>query len=347
MASRVTIAGREYTRGFGFCGRITLFGKPMVLAVEVHEAQRRFAGRAELPEPVSIGNVLTLKRKGDPEKGPVLTVSSYVDNEHPDHLFVSADLALLDVFRAECYAKVNDRGLVFSLDLAAGTAGTGAWAAQHLDILVSREQLAFGAGFSCDFGLKNVTLGGFNLLDLLWVPEITLPDFSFHAAFNLSGGVSPPKFHLDATVSFTFLGLALGENVTIDLDLKDAPATLSAIGTTLLEKIQNDLAGLLASALDTAAELANWVKANLEVLGGNAIGQLTRILREAFGLARRSRSPSCHWPASPATRWAAPWPTCTTGRTRCSPPPSRRSTSSPRTSAISSVPATSPWSCST
>jgi hypothetical protein len=284
LVDEVTIDRQKYTKGFGFRGKITLFGRPVVLAVEVNEAQHRFAGQAELPEPVSIGTVLTMRRHGEPDKGPVLRLSSHVDNQHPEHLLVSAEVTLLDVARVDCYARATAAGLVYSFDLKAGTSGAGAWVNQRVDVLISREQLTFAVGFASDFGFKNVALGGFTLFGLLWVPEITLPSFTVKAVLNLNGSVTPARFHLDAAVDFTYLGSALSERITIDLDLAAAPATLGAVGSALLEKIRTRLAGMLASALDTAGELVAWVAANLSVLGAGAIGSLTRILRDVFGL---------------------------------------------------------------
>jgi hypothetical protein len=299
LADRVEIGGKRYTKGFGFRGDITLFGKPVLLYAEVHQQERRFAGRAELPEEVEIGNVLALRRPSgattlpsatatataqglEPGKGPVLAVSSYIDAEHPEYLYVAAEVALFDLITLDLYGRANDDGLTFSFDLRAGTSGTAAWAQQHVDVLVSRERAHVRAGLSCGYGLKDVTLGGFDLFGIVTVPSVTLPDFRLAAALTVDAGLDPAVFALTAALGFTFMGLTVTADARLELDLALVAKELDALGGALLDWVEQHLEDLLAAILDTAEQFASWVEDNLEALGEVA-EEVARVLKEVYG----------------------------------------------------------------
>ena len=297
LVDRVQIAGKTYTKGFGFRGSVTLFGKPVVLYVEVEEAQKKFAGSAEFPESIVLGKVLTLSRPTGPKfaaanvlagtgvaagKGPVLAVSSYIDEQHPNYLLVAAHVELFDIIKADIYGKATNDGMQFSYDLAAGTAGQGAWAAQHIDILVSREKLAFGANVSYQVGLKNVSLGGFEIFPGLSVPRISLPDFHIKLAASVGATASPPKFHLGGSLDFEFMGLSLSPSFTLDLDLANAPSELAKIGPLLLAWIEDHLKELLKSLLNVFAKFEEWVKKNFEAFK-DAAKAVAKVLSDVFG----------------------------------------------------------------
>ena len=137
LADQVQIGDTIYRKGFGFRGDIALFGKPVRLYVDVQQAAGRFAGSAEFPESIVLGNVLTLSRpatiaidsKADTavgpdatssHQGPALQVSSFLDAQHKYYLFVAAHVEFLDIIKLDIFGEANNDGIRFSYDLEAG-----------------------------------------------------------------------------------------------------------------------------------------------------------------------------------------------------------------------------------
>lgn len=262
LVDQVTIDTTVYKKGFGFVGDIALFGKPIRLYVEVQQANQRFAGSVEFPDSIELGNVLTLSRPtaiaidskqdlavspGTPSshQGPALQVSSFLDSQHKYYLFVAAHVVLLDVIKIDILGEANNDGIKFSYDVAAGTSGSGAWAQQKIDVLVSREKLAFSAGLAYDFGLKNVTLGGFDLFGVLPIPSISLPNFEIGISGTICAGLLPPKFSLGGSLEFSFMGLDLDEGFSIDVDLTQAPSKIAGFRRAAAAMDQGSSAGPL------------------------------------------------------------------------------------------------------
>jgi hypothetical protein len=298
LVDQVTIDTTVYKKGFGFVGDIALFGKPIRLYVEVQQANQRFAGSAEFPDSIELGNVLTLSRPtaiaidskqdlavspGTPSshQGPALQVSSFLDSQHKYYLFVAAHVVLLDVIKIDILGEANNDGIKFSYDVAAGTSGSGAWAQQKIDVLVSREKLAFSAGLAYDFGLKNVTLGGFDLFGVLPIPSISLPNFEIGISGTICAGLLPPKFSLGGSLEFSFMGLDLDEGFSIDVDLTQAPSKIADFGALLLQWIKDHLQDLLKKVLNLASAFADWVKKNFEAFK-DAVEHVAQVFANVF-----------------------------------------------------------------
>lgn len=294
----VEIGGITYKKGFGLRGSIAVFNIRVSLYLEVREAEKMFAGSAEFPDEVRLGSVLLLSRPSTIDfdskrdlatsgplsltpKGPVLAVSSVIDATHKYYLYMAAHLELFDLIRADILGQATNDGVAFVLDLQAGTSGQGAWAAQRTTLLISREQLAFSASLAYDFGLRGVTLGGFDLFGTLPVPAIRLPDFRFAVGGNVSAGLLPPRFGLGGTVAFEFMGLNLSGSFNISLELANAPQKLGDFGALLLAWIRENLANLMKSVLDIAQRFADWVKENFEQFRQFA-EQVAQVLKETF-----------------------------------------------------------------
>jgi hypothetical protein len=300
LADQVTIGTTVYKKGFGFTGDIALFGKPIRLYVEVQEATQRFAGSAEFPEAIELGHVLTLSRPttiaidskqdlaigpGAPvsDQGPALQVSSYLDATHKYYLFVAAHVEFLDIIKLDILGQANNDGIKFSFNLAAGASGSGAWAQQNIDVLVSREKLAFSAALAYDFGLKNVTLGGFDLFGVLPIPAVSLPNFEIGVAGSIGAGLSPPKFSLGGSLVFSFMSVNFNEGFSVDVDLAQAPAKIADFGALLLQWIKDHLEDLLKKVLDLANAFADWVKKNFDAFK-NAAEQVAQVLKDTFAV---------------------------------------------------------------
>jgi hypothetical protein len=301
VVDEVEIGGVTYKKGFGIRGLIALFGVKVSLYLEVRQAEKMFAGSAEFPDEVRLGEVLLLSRPSTIDfdskrdlaqsaplaltpKGPVLAVSSQIDTTHKYYLYVAAHLQFFDIFRADILGQATDDGVAYVLDLQAGTSGQGAWAAQRTTLLVSREQLAFSASLAYDFGLNNVTLGGFDLFGTLPIPAVRLPDFRFAVNGNIGAGLLPPKFGIGGGVKFQFMGLDLDESFQINLELTNAPKSLGDFGAILLAWIKENLENMLKSVLDVAQKFADWVKENFEKFK-NFANQVAQVLKDVFNEA--------------------------------------------------------------
>ncbi|MBP2320348.1 hypothetical protein JOF56_000733 [Kibdelosporangium banguiense] len=210
-------------------------------------------------------------------------MSSHIENEHKDYLYASAAISLLDIAHADVHCKANDDGLTLLTNLKAGQSGEGAWTDQHLEIFASREKSLFRLAFSCDFGMRNVTLGGFTLFDQVTVPCIDIPDFAVKADLKIEVDASAGTFHLGGTLRFTFMQESLDTGFSINVRLLDAPGKLAGIGTLLLDWISGNLASVLAGALNTAAKFAEWVRVNVVPYALSAFG-IALVLGGPFGL---------------------------------------------------------------
>ena len=136
-----------------------------------------------------------------PRRVAALQVSSFLDAQHKYYLFVAAHVEFLDIIKLDIFGEANNDGIRFSYDLEAGRSGSGAWASQKINVMVSREKLACSAGLAYDFGLKDVKLGGFKLFDTLEVPEISLPNFEIGFTGTIGAGLMPPQFTLGGWLS--------------------------------------------------------------------------------------------------------------------------------------------------
>jgi hypothetical protein len=298
VVDQVQIGGVTYKKGFGLLGDISLFGIEVKLYLEVRQEEKMFAGSAEFPDEVRLGSILLLSRptsiqidsKRDlatastptaPPKGPVMEVSSVIDATHKYYLSVAAHVELFDIIKADLLAQCTNDGIVFLFDLTAGTSGQGAWAAQKITVLVSREQLAFSAGLAYDFGLKNVTLGGFDLFGEIPIPKISLPDFRFAISGTIAAGLLPPRFQIGGSLIFEFMGLSLNPSFNIDLNLKDAPQKIGDFGAIVLSWIEENLANLLKAFFDVVKKFANWVKENFDRFKDYA-EQVAQVLKDQF-----------------------------------------------------------------
>jgi len=298
IVDQVEINRVTYKKGFGLRGAIALFGIKVLLYVEVRAAEKMFAGSAEFPDEVRLGNFLVLSRPstialdskrdlataGQLEltpKGPVLELSSVIDATHKNYLYVAAHLQLFDIFRADILGQATDSGIAYLLDIQAGTSGQGAWAAQKTTLLVSREQLAFGASLNYEFGLKDVTLGGFKLFDVLQVPEVRLPDFLFKVGGKISGGLVPPRFALGGELKFQFMELNFDKSFDIQIDLSSAPQKLADFGAFVLAWIKANLSKLVEEMLNVVQKFADWVKQNFERFKQFAT-EVAQVLKDVF-----------------------------------------------------------------
>jgi len=298
VVDQVEVVGVTYKKGFGFRGQISLFGVKVDLYVEMRVAEKMFAGSVEFPDEIRLGSVLLLSRpatvqidsmsslavSGKPAttpKGPAMAVSSVIDSTHKNYLYVAAHVELFDIVTMDVLGEATNDGIAFLFDLSAGTSGEGAWASQRVTLLVSREQLAFSAGLAYDFGLKNVTLGGFDLFGSLKIPEIRLPDFRIGVSGRISASLLPPKFGIGGSLTFEFMGLSLHPSFDIQLDLSNAPQKLGDFGALLLAWIKQNLQDLLKEVLNLVDKFVNWVKENFEIFK-NFASEVAQILKDQF-----------------------------------------------------------------
>ena len=296
-ADEVTIDKVNYRKGFGFRGDLTIFDKSVVAYLDVREAEKQFAGGAELPEEVVIGDVVKLQRPKMPEmtpnlqlasvsgvekgKGPIMAVASEITTEHPHYIFVAAHVEFFDIIKVDLYGEATDDGIKYVYELSGGTAGSAAWISQTVTIMVSRAQLYASAGLAYKVGMKDVTLGGFNLFGILPVPEVHVPDFEIGVAASVGTGLNPPQFHLGGSLTFHALGHDLNPSFNLDLKLDDAPQKLAKTGELAYAWIKQELEGLIEAAFDHVDDFVKWVKHNWEWFKQEAAA-VAKVLREIF-----------------------------------------------------------------
>ncbi|WP_417722549.1 hypothetical protein [Salipiger sp.] len=294
---QITIGDTVHTEGFGFVGDIEIFGRHVTASLDVNEADRSFFGGAEIPEEIVVGKVIRLQRPGTPEmtpdlqlspaagvvrgKGPIMAVASEISTEHPHYLYVAAHVEFFDIIKVDLYGEATDDGIRYLYHLAAGRAGSGTWASQTVTLMVDRTRLACSAGLSYDLGMKDVTLGGFHLFKVLYVPEVHLPDFRIGVAASIGAGLDPPQFHLGGALTFHALGHDLNPDFSIDLTLDAAPEKLAETGKLALAWIKQELEGLVESAFDHADDFVKWLKLHWDWFKDQAAA-VARVLRDVF-----------------------------------------------------------------
>jgi hypothetical protein len=300
LLDQVEMAGITYKKGFGFRGDISLFGRSVKLYVEVQEAQQMFAGSAELPEALELGSVLVLSRPpslpidsqsglaiapGDPPspQGPILSVSTVIDATHQYYLFVAAHVEFLDVITADLVGEASNDGIKYEYQLSVGSSGGAAWAAQKVEVQVSREKLSFSAGLSYDIGWNNITLGGFDLFGEIPIPSISLPDFHAGISGTVGASASPAQFQFGGSLTFAFMGLNLDPSFSVTVDLASAPQKLADFAGLVLTWIEDHLADLLKDFFNVVEKFVSWLKDNFEQFKDLA-ENVARVLKDEFNV---------------------------------------------------------------
>jgi gas vesicle protein len=285
----IRIGRKSYEQGFGFKGDIQLFGKPVLLDVMIEESltDSKFHGKAELPDAVVVGNVLSLTRtESESDKGPILEVASHiVDNQHPYYLFVAARVVLLDIVRADIFGEATEQGFQFVYHLQIGRRDNGVWADQMVHILVDANQLAFSAGISINLGFSNVTLGPLKIDGLEIIPAISL-NSQVGASLELSGNVSKGKFGIKGSLDFDTPGTSWHPSLDINIDLSTAPTQLKEVGNHILNWLKTEPEKVFAEILKDFTKFLDWAKKQFEQFKEKAV-ELARFMQNQFQKAEK------------------------------------------------------------
>ncbi|MEM9556464.1 MAG: hypothetical protein AAGC60_19560 [Acidobacteriota bacterium] len=281
----VVIGHKTYSKGFGFCGDVILLGEEVVLAVDVEEtAEPSFSGKAEMVEAIHFGDVLCLERSAtEKDKGPLARLSSKVSDEQPYYFFLSAHVGFLDAFAADLFAEATDDGFQFIYKVKVGDKHPGgAWASRQISVLVDAKKLVFGASFSFDFGMHDVTLGPLVVDGIKLIPAVHLPNFDLGASFKIGADLDSLKFTLDAALKFEFLSADWDPSMSLTLDLGSAPATVSGLGEQALAWIEGHLEEIIGGVWKDFDRFLSWVRENFAVFANQAV-ELAQFIAQTFG----------------------------------------------------------------
>ena len=207
------------------------------------------------------------------------------DGKTKVYLYLSAYVEFLDVISASIYGITTDDGFKFVETVQAGQKHDGgAWAGEEIWVQMDFKDVAFGAGFSFDFGLEDVQHRAVEGIRRGPDPEELHCPASRSSGVSVSGNLTKGQFGMSGDLKFDLFGLKWDPSFSLGLDLSQAPATLAAFGTSIFDWIDDNLEKLLEDALNTVDKFWNWVKQNFEIFKDKVVG-VAKAMRDFFSAA--------------------------------------------------------------